>query len=237
MLPTTQKLLETPVMETLLPDLMHTILDELKSNNDFQTGEKLFFRMLEKLQLQDSSGRTADIYCPNKPQYSRKNRPFTNAEMNFFRKTIATMIRYAPHPEKGLKYASFFLNQIRPPLRDAQTEITVLINLIYIYGQNGSDEYMKAALDFVKIGLERGIVLQRATFTERKRAFNDPTSVFSSVSKNILKYNNLQPTQDGKGLEPSGTPHHSTYNHRFSTTSTSATKTDSNQHNQPSGQQ
>ncbi|KAG2224155.1 hypothetical protein INT45_000170 [Circinella minor] len=236
MLPTTLKLLETPVMETLLPDLMHTILNELKNNNDFETGEKLFSRMLEKLQLQDSLGRTADVYCSYQSQYSRKNQRFTNAEINYFRKTIATMIRYAPHPEKGLKYASFFLNQISPPLRDAQTEITILINLIYIYGQNGSDEYMKGALDFVKIGLERGLVLHRATFTERKRVFNDPASVFSSVSKIILKYNNLQPTMDGKGLEPSRTSHHSTYNNR-SSISTSTTKADSSRHNQHASQQ
>ena len=236
MLPITEKLLDTPAMATYLPDLMHTILNELKSNSDFQAGEKLFSHMLEKLQLQDSLGRPADVHSPDKPQYSR-DQAFTNAEMNYFRKTIATMIRYAPDPETGLRYASFFLNQLHPPLRDAQTEITVLINLIYIYGRNGSDVYMKAGLDFVKIGLERELVLHRTTAIERKRAFNDPTSVFSSVSKPILKYHNLQPTPDGKGLEKYGVFHHPSYNNRTPSATTTRSDWDSQHVRQQQQQQ
>ncbi|KAI9274271.1 hypothetical protein BDA99DRAFT_532918 [Phascolomyces articulosus] len=205
MLASTEKLLETPPLATYLPDLMHNIILEIKYNSDFRAGETLFYHLLKRLQLQDSLGRPADVYSPDKPNFfSRDNRPFGEKELVYFRKSIASMIRYSPQPETGLRYASFLLNQIQPPLRDAQTEVTVLINLIYIYSKDGSDAYMKAGLDFVMIGLERGLPLYRNSGNERKRAFNNPGTVFSTVSKPILKYHNLQPTHDGKGVEKFG---------------------------------
>ncbi|KAI7846633.1 hypothetical protein BDC45DRAFT_576929 [Circinella umbellata] len=204
MLSKTQKILETPTVETSFHDLMDTILDELKKINDFEAGEKLFSHLLEKLQLQDPLGRAADVYCPDKPQYSSNNRTFINAEIVYFRNATATMVRYAPHPEKSLKYASFFLNQIHPPLRDAKTEITILLNLIHVY--------------------------------KRKRSFDNDSLVFSRASHRILKYNNLQPTRDGKSLEQSKTSHHPTHNNR-SSTSTSTTTSHSDGNNQHSGQQ
>ncbi|KAI9489024.1 hypothetical protein BDB00DRAFT_640003 [Zychaea mexicana] len=205
-LPSTDTLLSKPPYTTNIHDLKHNLVDELKNQNNFQAGEALFAHLLKRLQLQDSFGQPADVYNPDKPKYFRTERPFGFAEIGNFRKAVVTMIRYSPHPETGLKYASFLLEQIDPPLRDGHTEITALINLIYIYSHSGADEYLKNALDFVKIGLDRGLHLYRKSHYEETRTFKDSSSVFSSVCKPILRYHKLQPTLDGRGLEPYVSP-------------------------------
>ena len=69
---------------------------------------------------------------------------------------------------KHLPYAKFLLNEIDPPLHDAEIENTVLIHLIKLYFRHRSD-YLDKGLVFVQTGVERELAHELARDTKTSR--------------------------------------------------------------------
>ncbi|KAI8142093.1 hypothetical protein BJV82DRAFT_617157 [Fennellomyces sp. T-0311] len=198
MLSYTEELLERNVRSIPLNVLMRQLLEESRSRGDIEAAELLFNRLLQKLELEDPFGRAGDL---NNPSKVSRQRPFTQEELSTFRKSIATLVRYSKNPERARKYTLFLLTQTDPPLRDQHTEITCLINIIYVYCNSGSSEHMKQGLDFVKLGLERGLKLNTSQNNTTHSPFRDQASVFATVSLKILRYHHLYPSPDGLHLQ------------------------------------
>lgn len=189
----------------LCKDLTHD-LSALQAT--YSQAEKLFQDLMDKMRLTDNMGNPARLPNDNDDNnsmdrngyYQNTNNTMTRSDAAAFQRAICSLVRYAPTRDKALKYLCFFLDQIGPPLRTAKTEITMLINIIYMYAKDASSPGVaQQALDFIKIGLERDVMNIPAEH-DPNDSFQDPANVFFSVSKPILRQLNLRFSQDRRSL-------------------------------------
>ena len=181
--------------------------DPVAIQANYSQAENLFSSLMDKMQLTDNMGNPARLPDDQgkKEEISTYNgyyRPGANTtadHMAAFQRAICSLVRYAPTRDKALKYLCFFLYQIGPPMRTAKTEITMLINIIYIYDQEKSLNVARQAVDFIRIGLERGVfdIPEKTTAND---SFQNPASVFRSVSIPILSRLGLTFSQDHRSI-------------------------------------
>lgn len=171
---------------------------EIQAN--YSEAEKVFQAMMDRMQLTDNMGNPARIDVISNHGYY-ENASIVPRDADAFQRAICSLVRYAPTRDKALKYLCFYLHQIGPPLRTAKTEITMLINIIYMYAQESRSSLKVAqqALDFIKIGLERD-VLNIPPTVDPNDSFQDQASVFYSVSKPILLQLRVRFSQDRRSL-------------------------------------
>ncbi|KAJ8656222.1 hypothetical protein O0I10_008016 [Lichtheimia ornata] len=204
-------------LSKLCKDMTH---DPSALQTTYSQAEKLFQDLMDKLRLTDNMGNPARVPANNNNNMDANNKGYyqNTTTMNrydagAFQRAICSLVRYAPTRDKALQYLCFFLYQIGPPLRTAKTEITMLINIIYMYAKDKElPNVAQQALDFIKIGLERD-VMNVPPEHDPNDSFQDPASVFFSVSKPILRQLNLRFSQDRRSIVPASS--YSTSNSSF----------------------
>lgn len=144
---------------------------------------------------------------PTLPRY--RCMPHREVVIHCFQRAICSLVRHAPNHHLALKYLCFYLEQIDPPLRNERTESTMLINIIHVFAQERqSIEMAHRALDYINIGLERDI-LHRSQYhpncTPKNAKFQDPASVFYSVSRPVLIRLKLEFSDDYRSIQPNTT--------------------------------
>jgi hypothetical protein len=171
----------------VLYDYLNAIVNESKVDRNYANAEAVFELFLKHL----------NYAVPLRPQ-----KQYLEDEVNVFQKSIATMIRYAPSPQKALDYSSYMLSQ-PPPLRTEFVETTCLINLIFVYRVAGSPDAMDKALELIRVGLDRKVYNLKA---HRKYERDNVAEVFFEVSGKVVAYHHLQFSADKKTLEPCPRP-------------------------------
>ncbi|KAI9490892.1 hypothetical protein BDB00DRAFT_835877, partial [Zychaea mexicana] len=179
--------------------IRHAIINEIHINKNYPAAEELFQNLLTLLQVNKSSRITCDD-----PRSQQQGRPqYRVSDISSFQKSIAKIVRHAPYPTRALYYANIFLNDVEPPLRDAKIENTLLIDLIKQYARHGGD-FLIEGLDFVKIGVERGLAQQEQ---QSSRSLSRPDhhfaqmNAFEIASMPILRHHRLRFSKDGLLLE------------------------------------
>ncbi|KAI9317495.1 hypothetical protein BX666DRAFT_1877401 [Dichotomocladium elegans] len=164
-------------------------------DNDFPAAEELFHTLLfDRLRLLIHADNAAD----NVPaKYTRAQPPFTDEEIMTFQKCMSTLIRYSPNTEFALKYVCFMLSHFDAPLRTRHLEHSALINIIYVLH---TFKAYNEALDFIRIGLERGILFDLPNANRGR--FDQSADIFRSVCYPVLVYHKLRFSDDNLSLEP-----------------------------------
>ncbi|KAI8148842.1 hypothetical protein BJV82DRAFT_663193 [Fennellomyces sp. T-0311] len=161
--------------QQLMPSqIMHGISNEIVQNRNYTAGEELFQDLVRML---------------------KSKRAYQNMDIASFQKSIAKLVRFAPNGNKLMYYAGMLLNDFWPPLRDERIENTILIDIIKLYGR-WRGEYWTKGLDFVKIGVERGLGV-----SSNRMHFFQQEDVFESACMPILRYHGLCFSRDGLSLE------------------------------------
>lgn len=141
------------------------------------------------------------------PRYSCT--PYREVAVNSFQRAICSLVRHAPNHHLALKYLCFYLEQIDPPLRTERIETTMLINIIHVFAQERySIDMAYRALDYINIGLERDILhfsKYHQNCNPRNAKFQDPASVFYSVSRPVLIRLKLEFSDDYRSVQPNTT--------------------------------
>ncbi|KAI8879779.1 hypothetical protein K501DRAFT_276224 [Backusella circina FSU 941] len=166
-----------------LHDYLHAIVNESKHDKNYDNAQAIFGLLLKHLD-HALSLRPQKIYILD--------------EISIFQRAIATLIRYAPSPQKALDYTAYLLAQA-PPLRTEHVETTCLINLIFVYRVDGTPDAMDKALDLIRMGLDRKVYNLEARM---KHECDNVADVFVQVSRKVLAYHHLQFSMDMKSLEP-----------------------------------
>jgi hypothetical protein len=137
-----------------------------------------------------------------------KNYMYNIADIGGYQRAIATMVRYAPSPEKALAYANLFFKEKDEPFRTPSKELVILTNLIFVYKRKGTYEYMKAALELTKLALSIGIYKIDSKFYEdpysKSLSFDNSLSVFEDVCSKVIMYFNMEFNSDKTDLVPAG---------------------------------
>ncbi|KAI9498850.1 hypothetical protein BDB00DRAFT_796930 [Zychaea mexicana] len=182
-------------------EFIRELLDAIKLDKDFYGGKKLYSHYLKGvLKTKDPSNQYPDLHDPNKPAYQRA-RHLSDEEIRIFQKATSSLVRYAPNPDVALRFAEFFLVQVAPPLRNEQTELIILVSIMYCYthARHNKCEYLRKGLDWVRIGLERGLALRR-TKVPLRSGFERTSQMFASTAEPILSYHRLTPSADGREM-------------------------------------
>ncbi|KAG0183111.1 hypothetical protein DFQ28_002304 [Apophysomyces sp. BC1034] len=165
------------------------IVQEAKHKQDFGAAEELFQCLLEELHLKptmkDNKGRAK----------------IAEKSIIAFQKSIATLIRYSPNPQRALNYACYFLREIKEPYRDESTENRILINIIYVYSRSSDEKHLVDGLDFINEGLARGLAQGHASRFNARRGSDNRENVFVNVCKPLLTHNRLHIADNGTSLE------------------------------------
>jgi hypothetical protein len=172
-----------------LYEYLNAIVNESKLDRNYTNAEAVFELFLKHL----------NYAVPLRPQ-----KQYLEEEVKTFQKSIATMIRYAPGPQKALDYSSYLLSQ-PPSLRTEFVEMTCLINLIFVYRVDGSADAMDKALELIRVGLERKVYNLKA---HRMFERDNVAEVFYQVAGKVVAYHQLQFSTDRKTLEPCPRPGH-----------------------------
>ncbi|KAI9362229.1 hypothetical protein BD770DRAFT_382202 [Pilaira anomala] len=150
--------------------------NEIKDKQRFDHAEILFGYLLE-------------ILVERKKKYSNYN----ELDIVALQRAVGTLVRYAPTPDKARHYFHLTLKEIDKSLITINLELTIIINLIYVYSQH---HLMKEALEIVKTAVEIGIYHVKVDHKYQPDKFKDPIPVFDTISAKILKHFNMELNED-----------------------------------------
>ncbi|GAA5796292.1 hypothetical protein HPULCUR_001662 [Helicostylum pulchrum] len=152
---------------------------ELREKNNFANAEILFGYLIEILDEKKSS-----------------NVMYNEFDITAFQRAVSTLVRYAPSPNDSRYYFNLALAEFDKPLRTSTLELTILNNLVFVHSQH--NDTMEDALNIIKTALEIGVFRFKVTeyYRHQPSRFNDPLSVFETLSKKVLKYHGLEFNQD-----------------------------------------
>ncbi|KAJ8663014.1 hypothetical protein O0I10_001191 [Lichtheimia ornata] len=182
----------------ILTHVMRAIQYEINHNHDYNAAEELFRDLLLMLNLERiDDGAHSLISSPLEDDaYSVRRSVYSELDIACFQKSIGKLIRAAPQPRIALKYVCY-LFQLDPPMRNERIENTALIDVIRVYAR-ARGEYLVKALDFVEIGVERGLAIPHNT--RIKHHLND--DAFQVACHPILRHNRLRFSDDGTMIIP-----------------------------------
>ncbi|KAI9275829.1 hypothetical protein BDA99DRAFT_496556 [Phascolomyces articulosus] len=183
-------------------EIMHGIHNEIYNRN-YKAAEELFQDLIKSLENKKMTYEQRQRQQQQEyQQYQQQSLPFRFREQDIisFQRSIAKLVRLAPTPSKALHFTHILLYKIDPPLRDPKIENTVLIHLIKVYSKYGG-EWLVKGLDFVKIGVERGLA---QTPKISKPMYHLPDDAFEVTSIPILRHHQLKFSRNGLSLESWG---------------------------------
>lgn len=152
---------------------------ELKDKKNFANAEILFGYLVEILNEKKKSNVT-----------------YNELDITAFQRAVSTLVRYAPSPKDSRYYFNLTLAEFDSPLRTSTLELTILNNLIFVHSQH--NDTMKDALNIIKSALKIGVFRFKVTeyYRHQPSRFNDPLSVFETLSTKVLKNYGLEFNQD-----------------------------------------
>ncbi|KAI7885482.1 hypothetical protein K492DRAFT_171502 [Lichtheimia hyalospora FSU 10163] len=179
----------------ILNHVMRAILYEINRNNDYFAAEELFRALLLMLNLNPIDNGTHTLLSPLENHAARRS-VYSELDIACFQKSIGKLIRAAPQPKIALKYVCY-LFQVSPPMRNERIENTALISVLRVYAR-ARGEYLVKALEFVQIGVERGLAVPHNT--RIKHHLED--DAFPVACHPILRHHRLRFSDDGTMIVP-----------------------------------
>lgn len=158
------------------------IVNEIKDNQRFDNAEILF-------------GYLVEILTERKKKYGS----FNEYDVVAFQRAAGTLVRYAPTADKARDYFNLTLRDIDKGLISINLELTIIINLIFVYSQH---HLMEAALEIVKTAIEIGIYHVTVDDQLQPERFKDPIPVFDTISAKVLKHFNMELNEDKTEVRP-----------------------------------
>ncbi|GAA5812538.1 hypothetical protein MFLAVUS_005994 [Mucor flavus] len=152
---------------------------ELREKKNFANAEILFGYLIEILNEKKKSNVT-----------------YNELDITAFQRAVSTLVRYAPSPKDSRYYFNLTLAEFDRPLRTATLELTILNNLVFVHSQH--NDTMEDALNIIKSALKIGIFRFKVKeyYRHQPSRFNDPLSVFETLSRKVLKHYGLEFNQD-----------------------------------------
>lgn len=178
----------------ILSHVMRAIQYEINHNKDYNAAEELFRDLLLMLHLHPIDDGPHTLM--SSLDHTMTRAVYSELDITCFQKSIGKLIRAAPQPKTALKYVCY-LFEVSPPMRNERIENTALIDIIRVYAR-ARGEYLVKALEFVQIGVERGLAVPNNT--RIKHHLND--DAFQVACHPILRHNRLRFSNDGTTIDP-----------------------------------
>lgn len=179
----------------ILSHVMRAIQYEINHNKDYNAAEELFRDLLLMLHLHPIDNGQHTLMSSLETDTMTRS-VYSELDVTCFQKSIGKLIRAAPQPKTALKYVCY-LFEVSPPMRNERIENTALIDIIRVYSR-ARGEYLVKALEFVQIGVERGLAVPNNT--RIKHHLND--DAFQVACHPILRHNRLRFSNDGTTIDP-----------------------------------
>lgn len=193
----------------ILTHVMRAIQYEINHNHDYNAAEELFRDLLLMLNLERIDDGAPTLLEDGDDDDTMRRSVYSELDIACFQKSIGKLIRAAPQPRIALKYVCY-LFRLDPPMRNERIENTALIDVIRVYAR-ARGEYLVKAMDFVEIGVERGLAVPHNT--RIKHHLND--DAFQVACHPILRHNRLRFSEDGTMILPVIEHAHDNYRRRI----------------------
>lgn len=176
-------------LRPLPPSLVSKAIGKESKSGAYELAEELFQYLLQIFKYK----------TVNKPNYY-----YSELDVIAIQRSISSLVRYAPTPERARYYFNYALGQLEEPVLSLTFEITILNNLLYVHTLSTDEDQMKEALEILKASLEVGVFQSEipASFAQQNTRFNDPLEVFETLSRKVLRYFKLEFNEEKTALRP-----------------------------------